>query len=80
MADVASASVELFRRRLTARFVEAGVSELEVALRLAAMVDLLVPPLGLHGAAFALIAAAAVKLVGTAWILRTIDVGGGLPP
>jgi adenylate cyclase len=46
MADVASASVELFRRRLTARFIEAGVSELEVALRLAAMVDLLVPPLG----------------------------------
>ena len=46
MADVASSSVELFRRRLTARFIEAGVSELEVALRLAARVDLLVPPLG----------------------------------
>src|SRR3984893_4737258 len=44
MADVASASVELFRRRLTARFVEAGVSELEVALRLAGIVGLPVAP------------------------------------
>src|ERR1700736_4875732 len=46
MADVASASVELFRRRLTARFIEAGGREVQAALRLAAMVDLLVPPLG----------------------------------
>ena len=46
MADVAAASVELFRRRLTARFVESGAGDLDVALRLAAMIDLLVPPLG----------------------------------
>ncbi len=46
MSDVGAASVELFRRQLTARFVESGASELDVALRLAAMVDLLVPPLG----------------------------------
>jgi len=46
MADVGAASAELFRRRLTARFMESGGSELDVALRLSAVTDLLVPPLG----------------------------------
>jgi len=45
MAEVSSAAVELFRRRVTEPFLEAGLGELEVALRLAAMSELLIPPL-----------------------------------
>jgi len=46
MAEVSAASTELFRRRLTAPYLEAGASELETSLRLAAVTDLLVPTLG----------------------------------
>jgi len=45
MAEVSAASVELFRRRVTTAFVDAGLGELEIALRLAAMSELLIPPL-----------------------------------
>ena len=45
MAEVSAASVELFRRRVTSAFVDAGMGELEVALRMAAMSELLIPPL-----------------------------------
>jgi adenylate cyclase len=45
MAEVSAASVELFRRRVTVPYVEAGVDELDAALRLAAMSELLIPPL-----------------------------------
>ncbi|MFN2582194.1 MAG: adenylate cyclase regulatory domain-containing protein, partial [Candidatus Dormibacteria bacterium] len=45
MAEVSAAAVELFRRRVTEPFLEAGLGELEVALRLAAMSELLIPPL-----------------------------------
>jgi adenylate cyclase len=43
MHEVAEASVELFRRRLSPAFAEAGVGELEMALRLASLIDLTVP-------------------------------------
>src|SRR5438477_553416 len=46
MAEVSPAAVELFRRRLTTAFVEAGMDDLEIALRLAAAADLLVPTFG----------------------------------
>ena len=45
MSEVSVAAVELFRRRVTGPFVEAGLGELEVALRLAAMAELMIPPL-----------------------------------
>ena len=45
MSEVSAASVELFRRRVTTAFVDAGLGELEIALRLAAMSELLIPPL-----------------------------------
>jgi adenylate cyclase len=43
MSEIAEASLELFRRRLAQPFAEAGVGDLELALRLASMVELLVP-------------------------------------
>jgi adenylate cyclase len=46
MAEISAASTELFRRRLTSRYVEAGLDDLEISLRLAAIADLMVPPLG----------------------------------
>jgi adenylate cyclase len=46
LAEVSAASIELFRRRLTAAFLEAGVDDLEISLRLAAAADLLVPTFG----------------------------------
>lgn len=45
MAEVGAASVELFRRRVTLPYLEAGVDELDAALRLAAMGELMIPPL-----------------------------------
>ena len=45
MAEVSAASVELFRRRVTLPYREAGVGEVDAALRLAAMSELLIPPL-----------------------------------
>lgn len=45
MAEVGAASVELFRRRVTLPYIEAGVDELDAALRLAAMSELMIPPL-----------------------------------
>ena len=45
MAEVSAASVELFRRRVTLPYVEAGVNQLDAALRLAAMSEILIPPL-----------------------------------
>ena len=45
MAEVSAAAVELFRRRITEPFLEAGLGELEVALRMAAVSELLIPPL-----------------------------------
>jgi adenylate cyclase len=45
MAEVSAASVELFRRRVTLPYIEAGVDELDASLRLAAMSELLIPPL-----------------------------------
>ena len=45
MAEVSAASVELFRRRVTLPYLEAGVNQLDAALRLAAMSELLIPPL-----------------------------------
>ena len=46
MSEISAAVTELFRRRLVAPFVEAGGAELEVSLRLAAMSELLLSPLG----------------------------------
>jgi adenylate cyclase len=46
MAEVSAAAIELFRRRLTPPYVEAGLDDLEISLRLAAIADLLVPPFG----------------------------------
>lgn len=43
MAEISTALVELFRRRLAAPFLEAGGTERDVVVRLAAMRDLLVP-------------------------------------
>lgn len=45
MAEVSAASVELFRRRVTLPYLEAGVNQLDAALRLAAMSEVLIPPL-----------------------------------
>jgi adenylate cyclase len=45
MAEVSAASVELFRRRVTLPYIEAGVNQLDAALRLAAMSEILIPPL-----------------------------------
>ncbi|MBV8528246.1 MAG: hypothetical protein JOZ75_08035 [Candidatus Dormibacteraeota bacterium] len=45
MAEVSAASVELFRRRVTVPYLEAGVNQLDAALRLAAMSEVLIPPL-----------------------------------
>ena len=45
LAEMSAAFVELFHRRLTAPFLEAGASELEVSLRLAATSELLLQPL-----------------------------------
>ena len=45
MAEVSVASVELFRRRVTLPYLAAGVNQLDAALRLAAMSELLIPPL-----------------------------------
>ena len=45
MAEVSAASVELFRRRVTVPYIEAGVNQLDAALRLAAMSEVLIPPL-----------------------------------
>ena len=45
MAEVSAASVELFRRRVTLPYIEAGVNQLDAALRLAAMSEVLIPPL-----------------------------------
>ena len=46
LAEVSAASIELFRRRLTAAYLEAGMDNLEISLRLAAAADLLVPTFG----------------------------------
>lgn len=43
MAQIAASQVELFRRGIATRLADAGAGELEMALRTAAMVDLLVP-------------------------------------
>jgi adenylate cyclase len=43
MAVIVSAQVELFRRGIVQRFAEAGVGELEAALRVATLVDILRP-------------------------------------
>lgn len=43
MAVIVSAQVELFRRGIVQRFAEAGVGELEAALRIATLVDILRP-------------------------------------
>ncbi|MGH7685990.1 MAG: adenylate/guanylate cyclase domain-containing protein, partial [Candidatus Dormibacteria bacterium] len=45
MAEVSAASVELFRRRVTQPYIEAGIGELDASLRLAAMSEVLIPPL-----------------------------------
>lgn len=45
MAEVSVASVELFRRRVTLPYLAAGVNQLDAALRLAAMSEVLIPPL-----------------------------------
>ncbi|HEX6539766.1 MAG TPA: adenylate cyclase regulatory domain-containing protein [Candidatus Dormibacteraeota bacterium] len=45
MAEVSAASVELFRRRVTLPYLEAGVNQLDASLRLAAMSEVLIPPL-----------------------------------
>lgn len=46
MAQIAASEVEAFRRRVAEPFVAAGIGELELALRSAALVDLLVPTAG----------------------------------
>jgi adenylate cyclase len=43
MAVIVSAQIELFRRGIVQRFAEAGVGELEAALRIATLVDILRP-------------------------------------
>ncbi|MHB8507452.1 MAG: adenylate/guanylate cyclase domain-containing protein [Candidatus Dormibacteria bacterium] len=43
MGEVAEAALELFRRRLAQPFADAGVGELEMMVRLAAVIDMLVP-------------------------------------
>jgi adenylate cyclase len=44
MARYASAEVEMFRRELTRPFAGTGASEVEIAWRLANLVDLIIPP------------------------------------
>jgi adenylate cyclase len=46
MAEISAALTELFRRRLVTPFVEGGGEELEVSLRLAAMSEVLLSPIG----------------------------------
>ena len=46
MHEIAEAFLELFRRRFTRPFAEAGASELEMLLRLATVIDLTVPMTG----------------------------------
>ncbi|MBV8445984.1 MAG: hypothetical protein JOZ92_08725 [Candidatus Dormibacteraeota bacterium] len=46
LSEVSAAATELFRRRLTQRYLESGATELETSLRLAALTDLMVPTLG----------------------------------
>jgi adenylate cyclase len=44
LARYASAEVEMFRRELTQPLADAGASEIEIAWRLASLVDLAIPP------------------------------------
>lgn len=46
LSEISAALTELFRRRLVAPFVERGGEDLEVSLRLAAMSELLLSPIG----------------------------------
>lgn len=74
MGEIAEAVVELFRRRLAQPFAEAGVGELEAMLRLAAIVDLLVPSVGMT---LELSLRRHLEVVGRSGALMTIEDGGG---
>lgn len=79
MAEVSAASVELFRRRITVPYVEAGVDELDAALRLAAMSELLIPPLEpVLEVAFRRHLQAAVQAEAAVGIEEAAEVGGDL--